>query len=68
MRITIPSWRAPTCKCGSKMEIYVDLCSQRLRVKCLYCGFEQSNFMATGIATLPLCAIADTARLLVETE
>lgn len=65
MRITIPSWSAPTCKCGSKMEIYVDVYTQRIRVKCIYCGFEQSAHTETDIGAFKLFEIADAARLLI---
>lgn len=66
MRITIESWSAPICKCGEKMEIYVDVHSQRIRVKCIYCGFEQSCHTETGVGSFKLFEIADAARLLIE--
>lgn len=66
MRITVPSLSAPTCFCGSKMEIYVDVYSQKLRVKCLYCGFEQYEYLPFDASAITLKAIYDTVHSLME--
>ena len=66
MRITIPAMRAPICYCGNKMEICVDLCARKVRLECSYCGLEQSVFVPFDIGALPLNAVADIARSLME--
>lgn len=64
MTLTIPSWRSPRCKCGRLMEIYLDVYPRTLRVKCLYCGREQSASIEGEIYDLTVGVIADTAFLL----
>lgn len=66
MRITVPSLSAPTCFCGGKMEIYVDVYSQRLRVKCLYCGLERYDCTPFDASLMSLKTIYDTAHSLME--
>lgn len=66
MRITIPSWSAPTCKCGGKTEIYLDVFNRKLRVKCVYCGRENSTSIPIEIGLLNLDSVSYIARSLVE--
>lgn len=33
MRITVPSWQAPRCKCGQPTEIHLYAYNRELRVK-----------------------------------
>lgn len=66
MRITINCWRSPVCKCGEPMEIFMDGDSERLIVKCIYCGYEKSVFIPFAFDSLNLRAVAEIARSLVE--
>lgn len=68
MRIAIPSWRAPRCKCGQPTEIYVDVYNQMLRVKCHYCGYENSIIIPYGADSLSLRNISNIAESLIVTE
>lgn len=66
MRITIPNWRAPRCKCGGPSEIYVDVYNQMLRVKCHYCGYEKSIIIPYGAHSLTLSNVSNIAESLME--
>lgn len=66
MRITIPGWRSPVCKNGHQMEIYLDVYSEKLKVKCIYCGYEKSVFIPFDFDSLTLRAVVDIARSLIE--
>lgn len=66
MRITIPGWKAPICKCGCKMEIYVDLPDKRLRTKCIYCGLERYDSIPFYAGAMTLRTIYETAHSLME--
>ena len=68
MRITIPSWRAPRCKCGEPTEIYVDVYNQKLRVKCHYCGYEKGILIPYGAHALTLSNISNIAESLIVRE
>ena len=61
MRITVHSWCAPKCKCGQSAEIYLDAYNRRLRVKCHYCGREQSASIDGEVYSLSLRDIMDMA-------
>lgn len=52
MRITVPDLSAPVCKCGGKMEIYLDVYMKKIRTKCIYCGYERSTFVAFEVDLL----------------
>ena len=62
MRITIPSWCAPSCYCGHEMGVYVDVYNERLRVKCPYCGLEQSTSIPFDAGAMTLRSVYDRAR------
>lgn len=64
MRITIYEWSAPVCKCGEKMEIYLALEAQKVRTKCLYCGYERWAVIPGDISSLSVKTIADVAHIL----
>lgn len=68
MRITVPSWRAPRCKCGQPAEIYVGVYDKLLRVKCHYCGYEKSIIIPYGVDSLTLRNISNIAESLIVTE
>lgn len=68
MRITVPSWRAPRCKCGNPSEIYVDVYNLTLRVKCHYCGYEKSIVIPYGADSLTLRNISNIAESLIVKE
>lgn len=61
MRITIPFWCAPKCKCGKSAEIYLDAYNRRLLVKCHYCGRKQSASIEGEVYSLSLRDIMDMA-------
>lgn len=64
MRITIPSWCAPKCKCGQLAEIYLDAYNRKMRVKCHYCGRGQSASIEGEVYSLSLRDIMDMASFL----
>lgn len=66
MRITISSISAPVCKCGEKMEIYLDAFMPTLRVKCHYCGFEKRTSIPFEMYPLSLQGVIEIARSLME--
>lgn len=66
MRITIHALSAPVCQCGEKMEIYLALDAQKVRVKCIYCGYEKLAFIPGDICSLSVRTIAEIARSLIE--
>lgn len=66
MRITIPNWRAPRCKCGEPSEIYVDVYNQMLHVKCHYCGYEKRIIIPYGAHSLTLSNVSNIAESLME--
>lgn len=66
MRITIHSWCAPTCQCGSKMEIYVDIYNKKLRVKCPYCGFEQNTSIPFDAGAMTLQSVYNRAHSMIK--
>ena len=61
MMITMNGAREPVCSCGEKAEIYLDAYNRRLRVKCLYCGREQSASIDGEVYSLSLRDIMDMA-------
>lgn len=65
MRITVPSWHAPRCKCGKPTEIHLYAYNRELRVKCHYCGREQSAHLGGEVYSLTLRDIMDMALCLV---
>lgn len=65
MRITVPSWQAPRCTCGQPTEIYLYAYNRELRVKCHYCGREQSAHLGGEVYSLTLRDIMKMALCLV---
>lgn len=66
MRITIPDYSAPTCFCGGKMEIFVDVPSQRLCLKCVNCWLEQYEYVPFDTGTLTLRSVYHSAHSIME--
>lgn len=54
MRITIPAFKTPICKCGSKMEIYLDAYTRTIQVKCMSCGYKNESFVPFEMRALSL--------------
>lgn len=54
MRITIPAIKTPTRTCGGKMEIYLDLYTRTMRVKCISCGYKNESFVPFEMRSLSL--------------
>lgn len=66
MRITIPYINAPVCKCGEKMEIYLETFTPALWVKCHYCGFEKRTSIPFEMYPLTLQGVIEIARSITE--
>lgn len=66
MRITMYELGAPICYCGGKMEIYVFLSEQTLRVKCLDCGLEQNMFIPFDASSMTLRSVYHSAHSMME--
>lgn len=48
------------------MEIYADVYNQRLRVKCHYCGRENSIYIPVNVGALDLGSVSTIAGSLAE--
>lgn len=66
MRIDIPSWSSPSCFCGCKMVISVDVVSQIMQVKCPCCGLEQYEHIPFDVGILNLQSVYDIAHSIME--